>query len=359
MCPVEPPRDIAIVGAGFAGVAAAIAISQELRAFVPDLKIRVFERSEYPSTSGGAVNLTPKAQWHLAHLGVMEELDRMGTYGGADIDAIQVFPMTSAHPIGSFDFTHRTGNSYSGYKGRRVMRVVLLTAMISVAERAKVEFVYGKKITGGKEIDEKAIINFQDGSESSADLVLGCDGVHSPTRTNWVDPERRSEYSGMSFLQTTVDTKEIPSRLPFDSAVHLSRHGSLITAYCDRDREQIFASAIMQFTEEELDCYRLKPGQDWSTRHCIRVSLRRRLQRRFRKNAEPCVKDIVDSDQEWILYPVYQIRPGGRWCSNRVALLGDAAHAVSFNASPEKNRNLTLTLFKDAPYLLHSGLRPG
>lgn len=338
MCPVEPPRNIVIVGAGFAGVAAAIAISQELGAVVPDLKIRVFERSEYPSTSGGAVNLTPEAQRHLAHLGVMEELDRMGTYGGADIDAIQVFSMTSAHPIGSYDFTDRTDKSYSGYKGRRVMRVVLLTAMISVAERAKVEFVYGKKVTGGEEIDEKAIINFQDGSEFSADLVLGCDGVHSPTRTKWVDPERRSEYSGMSFLQTTVDAKEIPSRLPFDSAVHLSRYGSLITTYCDRDREQIFASAIVQFTEEELDYYRLKPGQDWSTRHRIRVSLRRRLQNRFRKSAEPCVKEIIHSDQEWILYPVYQIRPGGRWCSNRVALLGDAAHAVSLTLPLNKSK---------------------
>ncbi|KAJ5299614.1 Salicylate hydroxylase [Penicillium atrosanguineum] len=325
---VRPPRDIAIVGAGFAGVACALAITQELGPSVPNLKIRVFERSDYPSTSGGAVNLTPVAQRHLTKLGVMQELNRMGTYGGADIDAVEVFSMNSARPIGSVDFRDRAGKSYCGFKGRRVMRVVLLTAMIAVAERANVKFVYSKKVIGGEEINDSAVVHFEDGTCSHADLVVGCDGVHSLTRTTWVDPDCPSEYSGMSFLQTTVDTNEISSPLPCDSALHLSRYGSLITTYCDRDRERIFAAAIVQFTEEEIDCYRLKPGQDWDTRNRIKSSLRNQLQCRFRKSAEPCVKEIVHSDQEWMLYPVYLIRPGGRWCMNRVALLGDAAHAM-------------------------------
>lgn len=331
---VQPPRDILIVGAGFAGVACAIAISQELGPIVPNLKIRVFERSDYPSTSGGAVNLTPVAQRHLTKLGVMEELDRMGTYGGADIDAVEFFSMNSARPIGSVDFGDRAGKSYCGLKGRRVMRVVLLMAMISVAERANVEFVYSKKVIGGEEINDSAVVHFEDGTCSHADLVVGCDGVHSSTRTTWVDPDCPSEYTGMSFLQTTVNTNEISSPLPFDSGLHVSRHGSLLTSYCDRDRERIFAAAILQFTKKEVDHYRLKPGQDWVTRNCIKSNLRNQLQCRFEKSAEPCIREIVHGNQEWILYPVYQIRPGGRWCMNRVVLLGDAAHAVSLHSSP-------------------------
>lgn len=248
--------------------------------------------------------------------------------------------MTSARLIGSIDFTDRAGKSYDGYKGRRVMRVVLLTAMISVAERANVKFFYGKKVVGGEEIDEKAVLHFEDGSTSSADLVLGCDGVHSPTRTNWVDPDRPSEYCGMSFLQTTVDTQDTSSPLSFDSAVHISRYGSLLTTYCDRDREHIFATAIMEFKEEELEYYRLRPGQGWSTRNRIRSSLRQRLDNRFRKCAEPCVNEIVHGDKEWILYPVHQVRPGGRWCMNRVALIGDAAHAVCSISSPNSSEQL-------------------
>ncbi|KAJ5305879.1 hypothetical protein PENANT_c015G00840 [Penicillium antarcticum] len=159
----QPPRDILIVGAGLAGVACAIAISQELGPFVPDLKIRVFERNDFPSTSGGAINLTPVAQRHLASLGVMEELNRMGTHGGADIDSIELLSITSARPVGSIDFTDRAGNDYSGYKGRRVMRVVLLMAMINTAEHAhNIEFIYGKKFTSGGEINDKAAVYFED-----------------------------------------------------------------------------------------------------------------------------------------------------------------------------------------------------
>lgn len=361
MDPVHPPRDIAIVGAGFAGVACAIAVAQELGPFVPDLKIRMFERSEYPSASGGAVNLTPVAQRHLTGLGVMKELDRMGTYSGADVDAVEVFSMNSARPIGSVDFRDRSGKSYSGFKGRRVMRVVLLTAMLRVAERANVEVVYGKKVMGGEEINNNAVLHFEDGTCSHADLVIGCDGVHSPTRTNWVDPDCPSEYSGMSFLQTILDTKDLSSPLPFDSAIHLSRYGSLLTTYCDRNRERIFAAAIVQLTEEEVALYRLKPGQDWATRNRIKSSLRQQLQSRLRKSAELCVKEIVHSDQEWILYPVHQIRPGGRWCMNRVILLGDAAHAVgcySTHTPLEFNSDFTYRCLRSTPRPLTPSMTP-
>lgn len=334
MHPAKQPRDIAIVGAGLAGVACAIAISRELGPSVSDLSIQVYERNDFPCTSGGAIKLTPVAQRHLAFLGVMEELDKMGTYSGANIDSVEIFPEKSTCPVGSVDFTGRTGNGYSGYKGRRVMRVVLLTAMISVAERANVKFAYGKKVIGGDEVEEKAIFHLEDGSVSSADLVLGCDGVHSATRMKWVDPHRSSEYSGFSSLQAVVDINKISSPLPFDSAIHLSRHGFLLTTHCDRDHEHIFAAAIVQFEEEEIEYCRLKPGVDLSTRNRIRSNLRRCLETRFRKCVAPCVNEIVHGDHDWILYPVHQVRPGGRWCMNRVALLGDAAHAVCSSTLP-------------------------
>ncbi|KAJ5265615.1 hypothetical protein N7524_006633 [Penicillium chrysogenum] len=311
MHPVKQPRDIAIVGAGLTGVACAIAISRELGPSVSGLSIQVYERNDFPCTSG-----------------VMEELEKMGTYSGADIGSVEIFPEKSTCPIGSVDFTGRTGNGYSGYKGRRVMRVVLLTAMISVAERANVKFAYGKKVIGGDEVEEKAIIHFEDGSLSSADLVLGCDGVHSATRMKWVDPHRSSEYSGFSSLQAVVDINKISSPLPFDSAIHLSRQGFLLTTHCDRDREHIFAAATVQFEEEEIEYCRLKQGVDLSTRNRIQSNLRRCLETRFRKCVAPCVNEIVHGDHDWILYPVHQVRPGGRWCLNRVALLGDAAHAM-------------------------------
>ena len=325
------PRHIVIAGAGIAGIACALALSKELSPFVPDLKITVYERHDVLSTSGGAINLTPVAQRHLAQLGVLDELDRMGPEGGADVDAIELFSTRSGRPIGSINFTDHKGKGYGGYKGRRVMRIILSVAMLTVVERTRnVEIVFGKKVVSGEEFDDRVVLHFQDGTEAIGDLVIGCDGVHSAVRTQFVDVDRPAEYTGLSFLQATIETDSLSSRVHFkSSSLNISRHGSMLASYCDRDRGQIFAAAIVQFSQESLSRYRLEPGQDWATQHRIRCALREEIRDRFGKSAIPCIREIIESKADWMLYPVYQVRPGGRWCLNRVILLGDAAHAVS------------------------------
>ena len=37
---------------------------------------------------------------------------------------------------------------------------------------------------------------FADGATARADMIVGCDGIHSPTRTSYVDPDRKPEYTG-------------------------------------------------------------------------------------------------------------------------------------------------------------------
>lgn len=330
MEPICPPQRIAIVGAGIAGIACALSLSRELSPFVPGLKITLYERHDVLSTSGGAINLTPVAQRHLAQLGVLHELDRMGPEGGADVDAIELFSMRSGRAIGAINFTDHNGKGFGGYKGRRVLRIALSVAMMDLAEQApNVEIIFGKKVVGGEEFPDRAVLHFQDGTDAVADLIIGCDGVHSAVRTKFVDPGRPAEYTGLSFLQATIESSTLSSPSHFrTSSLNISRHGSMLASYCDRDREQVFAAAIVQFSEDALSRYRLRPGQDWTTQHRIRHGLRREIRERFGKCVIPCIKEMVESKTDWMLYPVYQVRPGGRWCMNRVILLGDAAHAV-------------------------------
>lgn len=325
-----PFQRILIVGAGIAGMASALAISKELTPFVPDLKITVFERHDILSTSGGAINLTPVAQRHLDQLGVLAELDRLGPEGGADVDAIQFFSCRSGRSLGSIDFTNNHGQGFGGYKGRRVMRIILSVAMLAVIERTRnIEIVFGKKLVKGEETADEAILYFQDGTTAAGDLVLGCDGVHSATRTQWVAPESPSEYTGISFLQGVVDAKTLKSRIHFRStSMNVSRYGTLLASYCDREKEQIFLAAIVQFAEELLPRYRIEAGQDWRTQNAIRKGLQEEMQDRFGRSGIPCIREMIHTPAEWMLYPVYQVRPGGQWHTQRAILLGDAAHAV-------------------------------
>ncbi|KAL4873955.1 hypothetical protein BDV12DRAFT_578 [Aspergillus spectabilis] len=373
--PSPRTRKILIVGAGIAGIASALALSHELKPHEPNLQITIFERHDVLSTSGGAINLTPVAQRHLDRLGVLSELDRHGADGGADVDAIELFSSRSGRSLGSIDFTDGNGNGVNGYKGRRVMRIVLSLAMLAVIERhPNIRIVYGKKLTHVTEDhNEQTILHFEDDTSAAGDLVLGCDGVHSALRTQYVDPSRPSEYTGLSFIQTTIDTPPSPppsaqtslSRpstsasgsthsshtstptLSSDSqpTMHpppftttgllLSRHGDLLGSYCDRNHNTLFLAAILQIRKSLLPRYRLdtSPSQsctppDPRHRTAIHAALRSEIHARFHNAGHPWIRDVANLKANWLLYPVYQVKPGGRWWKGRVILLGDAAHAM-------------------------------
>lgn len=313
--PSPRTRKILIVGAGIAGIASALALAKELKPHEPNLQITIFERHDVLSTSGGAINLTPVAQRHLDRLGVLSELDRQGADGGADVDAIELFSSRSGRPLGSIDFTDGDGNGINGYKGRRVLRIVLSLAMLAVIERhPNIRIVYSKKLTSVTEHDDQTILHFEDSTSAAGDLVLGCDGVHSALRAQYVDPSRPSEYTGLSFLQTTMATPPPPpppsvrtsfsrpstsasegthassksrsttrsvSNLshpstqalsteeaqqtmhppPFaTSGLALSRHGDLLGSFCDRNHSILFLAAILQISESRLPRYRIDPA---------------------------------------------------------------------------------------------------
>ncbi|KAL5355290.1 hypothetical protein BJX96DRAFT_47164 [Aspergillus floccosus] len=324
------PRNIFVVGAGIAGIACALSLAKELTPFVPDLQITIFERHDVLSTSGGAINLTPVAQRHLDRLGVLDELNRLGSEGGADVDGIELYSARSGKSLGSIDFTDHRGNGFGGYKGRRVMRIILSLAMLAVVDRTKnVHVAFGKKLIRVDESADQATLHFADGTSATGDLVLGCDGVHSATRSQFVAPDNPSEYTGISFVQTVIDANDIDAPIHFAAtSMNVSRYGSLLASYCDRDRSQIFLAAIVQFPENRLSQYRLDNAQEWRTKSAIKSALRDEMRQRFGRSGIPCVREMTSKPADWMLYPVYQVRPGGRWHTERVLLLGDAAHAM-------------------------------
>ncbi|OJD16777.1 hypothetical protein AJ78_03066 [Emergomyces pasteurianus Ep9510] len=330
--PATTPYTILVLGGGIAGIASALALSKNLTPLLPNLKIIIFELRDVPSTSGGAINLTPVAHRHLDQLGVLEELQDLGPHGGMEVDEIEIFSSQSGKRMGAVDFAGKDGKGYGGYKGRRIMRISLQLAMISAMEKlSNVEMVFGKKVVGGIETDKRVTIYFEDGSFAKGDLALGCDGVHSATRTNIVDPDTISEYTGISFIQATIKSEIIRSPKHFKAtALNRSRYGAMMTTYCDTEKEDMFVAALAEVDEDRLrfEICKYQAADSWKTKNAAIMILRDDIQNRFGKSALPCIREIAEKCWDWFLYPVYQIRPGGKWFTDRIMLLGDAAHAM-------------------------------
>jgi 2-polyprenyl-6-methoxyphenol hydroxylase-like FAD-dependent oxidoreductase len=262
---------------------------------------------------------------------VLEELDRMGPGGGITVDRIQHFSLHSGRNMGSVDFAGKDGTGYGGYKGRRMMRISLLLAMIACVEKSPhIDIQYGKKVVGGTETKSGITIFFEDGTNVTGDIALGCDGVHSYTRTKFVDPDRPSQYTGISFVQTTLRADKIESTVHFDAtAMNQSRQGSVLTTFCDGNKEDIFVAALAEIDAEHLEKLMWKrEGGNWRPQLTSMRILKGEMQRRFGDCSIPCVREMIDKGSEWLLYPVYEVAPNGRWFTERVLLLGDAAHAV-------------------------------
>ncbi|EFW16615.1 hypothetical protein D8B26_001390 [Coccidioides posadasii str. Silveira] len=327
-----PPSNILVLGGGIAGIAAALALSKQLTPLNPDVKITIYELRDVPSTSGGAINLTPVAQRHLAQLGVIEELDRMGPDAGVDVDGIEYYSIHSGRKMGNVDFAGKNGRGYGGYKGRRVMRICLHLAMLAAVERVgNVSVEFGKKVIGGVESEKSVTIFFADGGSATGDLAVGCDGVHSNTRTKIVDPERPSEYTGISFIQTTIQTDKIESPIHFKAtAMNRSRRGALLTTFCDLQKTEIFVAGLVQIDPSLLstDAWRQEGTGSFRPRWTPLRALRDDIRGRFGESVIPCIREIVEKAEGWSIYPVYQLAPGGKWSTERIILLGDAAHAM-------------------------------
>jgi len=306
-------------------------LSRSLSRFLKDPAIAIYEVRPQPSTIGGAVNLDPKALRCLSHLGVLEVLQ--SRQSGAPVSQISVFSAHAGYLLGTLDFSNSGDGKGPGFgtppfKATRVTRADVLSALLETISRyPNIKLHYSRRATTLTESHSTATVTFADGSTASADLILGCDGIHSAARC-FVDPDRKPTYSGVAVAYGFA--KGI-SDLAFpwqDTCLTSSRHGSLLASYYQPDRQNMYVAAVMETDE-------IGSREGWEVKGADRQRVREDIETRLSQNRVPGMTEVMKRTEDWLLYPVYRLPPKGKWCTKRVMLLGDAAHAVGFLSVPE------------------------
>jgi 2-polyprenyl-6-methoxyphenol hydroxylase-like FAD-dependent oxidoreductase len=325
---------IIIIGGGMCGLASAIAISKALTPSHTNLTITVYELRSVPSTLGGPVNLTPKALRCLDMLGVLDELKQ--AKAGCEVDAIQILSLRTGKEVGAIDYTGPEGTGFGGYKGWRVMRYELLQAILRVIARLPaVKIEYGKKLVRVEELPGATAVSvyFEDGTSAAGD------GIHSAVRGVHVQPDRKPSYSGVAAAYGFVEAKPVlgENGRPFfkDTALLMSRYGSVLTTFCDHARELVYVVVLMR-TEEQGS------REGWKLLEKDQEMVRKEGRRITQQSAIPDAEKFIEAVEDWTFYPIYLLPPNGQWATDRVLLLGDAAHAVRNEyLSPRKHVILT------------------
>lgn len=308
---------VIILGGGIAGLTTALALTK----FAPEgkvPKIDIYEIRPEAATIGGAVNLTPNALRMLDALGcyqIMKERDY-----GKTIDYLEVFDVYSGKLAeSSFQGPDKNGVGNPPFKALRITRGDALKAVLAAVDaQENITMTCGKRTIKIEETADDVTLHFEDGETATAELLMGCDGIHSVTRLKHVEPERKAHYSGVSnafgFAPIDKDFK-----VHFEcTAINFARRGMLLTSYHNSKMDSVYVGALMQVED-------VGSRDGWKSVGADAEKTRKQLLERFSDAKIPCIVPLIEKAQDFFLWPVFTLSKHGKWSTDRVMLLGDAA----------------------------------
>lgn len=289
-----PDMRTLIIGGGVAGLTLAALLQQ--RGFHPTL----VERAPEYGKVGYVIVLWPSGSRILKGLGLYEKLMDVGcefthyyvsNYKGEVIKTYSIDPVAEKY-----------GPILSIYRPE----------LIDILKEGVKDFVrMNTTVEKIEHISDEVLVEFNDGKIERYDLVIGCDGIRSKTRSQ-IFGETPLTYSGMSGWGFWVD----PNLSKPDGIMEYWGKGKFIGIWPTKGRLSVFTSI------------KTPPGTSDPIENRIN-----RIKKCF-SNFGGIIPDILDQleDPNKIYHDDYNDLRMDSWSEGRVVLVGDSAHAILPNA---------------------------
>ena len=277
-----------IAGAGFAGLVAAIGLAER------GWSVRVHEKTPEVRAEGFGLSTQENMLKVLEAVGVRDEVVR----GGERIVQRLVL-----------DASGRTLMASGGGFGYRISRRHIIAALTRRAHQAGVAVATESTVVGA---DSAGALLFADGTRAQADLVVGADGIHSTVRESMaLTAERRLRADGaMRILVPRPDAHIDPSQ-----------PGSTRESWSGRRRFIVS---------------RTQPDELYVAMSCLASDARGRavpIDVASWSATFPAFSEFFAWTREkanwaavrWVRFETLKLK---RWHAGRVAIVGDAAHAM-------------------------------
>ena len=292
---------IGIAGGGVGGLSAGIA----LRNLGHD--VTIFEQASAYKKVGADINLTPNAVRALDGLGVVPALLETAARPTYRISRV----WDTGEETSRLELLESAMRKY-GAPQLTLHRADLLDALLAQLPPEVIRL--GHKVEHVEETPASATVTFTNGARHTFEVWIGADGIHSATRTALFGPES-PKYTGIVSHRSVFDRSraELPEMDAFTKWWGPSRDIQLATFPLTRGRE-IFVFA----TTPEPDWRH----ESWTTPGDIEDV--KRAFAGFHSDA----RAFIDACTDVMKTALYYRDPLPRWCRGRVALIGDACHAM-------------------------------
>lgn len=202
----------------------------------------------------------------------------------------------------------------------RFYRAHLQEALVKQVDPAKLHLKKAFESVTFVEEKQKLVLTFEDGTQTTADIVLGADGIHSRVRTFFV-PTTKTAWTGWVVFRSVFSMSHL-SHIPDvpEEAEHIwgpDRH--IFLSRLGRDLFTVVGSH--QSDPGALDAeYR---DAKWDAPADVGIL------REFYKDWHPRYRAIVDATPHTKLYPNSSAQALNTWIlgDGRITVAGDAAHA--------------------------------
>ncbi|KAF9880389.1 salicylate hydroxylase (salicylate 1-monooxygenase) [Colletotrichum karsti] len=305
---------VAIIGAGIAGLTAAIALKDH-----PSINVQIYDKAKELREVGASIALGPNGLRTLEKLGIKNALDDEIAFRNKS-----GYPMIYRHyktgEIVSTDEHH--GDVEPRHKTARFHRPHLQQALLKHIEPSQIHLNKAFREIENDQSTRKLTITFTDGTFIEADVLLGADGIHSGVRSFYV-PSSRSKWTGWTAFRAVYPISHL-AHIPDipDEAEHW--WGVDRTWFMSKLGRDLFCIvASHQSDPDAKDA--LYKDTVWNTDSDVN------LLKEHYKDWHRLVREIIDATPADSLkvYPNASAHGLDSWVlgEGRVTFAGDAAHA--------------------------------